>query len=332
MNVNFRVLSASTVPSNYSWDKGTPLANELKTLAYTSTNYTSGYSPALKVYFQNTSKLTNDYDILIYEWDFGDYYNTSLTLTQSSFKSDCFSNNFLLVNHTYIMPGKYNVKLTSKQIKQTSITKSISASVIKNEFIELKEIPPVAKIDCVTQPVYGFSPLTIRFSPQYCVSGSFPIERIDWDFNDGTEIKTITRYSQITGDSDLIFTNRFSQDPLDVRNYDIIHTFIRHNNDYPVFYPSLSCYASNTNTHDSCSTTIGPLFLSASPQTLNLVKTRNNTDGNLYIFDVNQTLSFQTNLSSEVNITIKTPPNKIRNAIKTENTEYIGNSGSNFLT
>ena len=119
---------------------------------------------------------------------------------------------------------------------------------------------------------------------------------------------------------------------MDVRNYDIIHTFVKHNNDYPVFYPSLSCYTSNTDTRDSCSTTIGPLFLSASPQTLNLIKTRNNVDGNLYIFDVDQTLSFQTNLSSEVNIQIKIPPNKIRNATKTENTEYFGNSGTNFFT
>ena len=355
MDVNFEVLSGITVSNDYVWDLGTPLSNKkYKKIAYSTTNYISGYAPALKVKFKNTSDPSVDYDNEVYEWDFGDYYSTTLkqTLTSKDY-----------VEHLYTMPGVYNVSLNLNQTKQTTVTKYLSGNKIKYQIIELKEVPPVAKIHCVTHPIYGYSPLTIRFSPQHCLQGSFPIDRIDWDFNDGSDIKTITRYSLLTGDESVIHTNKFSQDPLDVRNYDVIHNFIRSKDDYPVFYPSLTCYAASTNTSDSCATTIGPLILSAQPQTINLIKARNTSSGNLYAFNINHNTVFFTthfDLSStlpecnyqifntsneEYVVTFEDgyfttqrcvvssyiPKNRLRNGAGVENTGFTGNSGSNTL-
>lgn len=355
MDVNFEVLSGITVSNDYVWDFGTPLSKKkYKKIAYSTTNYISGYAPALKVKFKNTSQPSVDYDNETYEWNFGDYYSTTLkeTLTSKDY-----------VEHLYTMPGVYTVSLNLNQTKQTTITRYLSGIEIKNQIVELKEVPPVAKIFCVTQPVYGYSPLTVRLSPQYCLQGSFPIDRIDWDFNDGSDIKTITRYSLLTGEEFIIHTNKFPQDPLDVRNYDVVHTFVRGKDDYPVFYPSLTCYVASTNTSDSCATTIGPLMLSAQPQTINLIKARNTSNGNLYVFDVNQKAVFFTthfNLSSTMPecayenfntsndeyiatfendyfttqrcvVSSYIPKNRLRNGAGIENTGFTGNSGTNVL-
>lgn len=168
---------------------------------------------------------------------------------------------------------------------------------IKVGVVEVKEVPPIAGITCLTQPITGISPLTVQLSPSACKTGSFPIDRIDWDFGDGTPVKTITRYTE-NNSSDIIYTNRFVDDLLDVRNYDVTHTYTRTANSYSVFYPSLTCYSASTGTSDSCCTTIGPISLNA-PPSIELVKVRNTLKGNIYTFEANDNIVFCTDSISK---------------------------------
>jgi len=326
MKSDFEILSAITVPSNYTWDAGIPLQYKTTAIAYTNTQYASGYSPGLKVYFKNKTILNSDYDSLTYEWNFGDYYNlntNTLSLT---------SNDPITIVHLYTIPGKYNVSLKVTQTKQTTITTVFTSTHIKTQAIEVKEIPPIAKIHSITKPTYGVSPLTVELSPEFCKLGSFPIDRIDFDFDDGSEIKTITRYSLITSDPYITHTNTFTADPLDVRNYVLKHTFYRNKNTHTVFYPSLTCYSDNTDTSDSCCTTIGPLFLSATPVQINILKTRNSSKGNLYVMNVNDNLTFLTNsISATPEPRVNVPKNLFRDSYgECHNKKYQGNLGINY--
>ncbi len=209
----------------------------------------------------------------------------------------------------------------------------IEKDYIIQNFIEVKELLPVAGLYSVTQPTTGIFPFTVQLTPRTTKTGSFPIDRIDWDFGNNTPITTITRQGIQLGIIPLntIFTNIFSADPFDVRNYDIIHTYINDKNTYPVFYPSLTCYSANTNSSDSCCITIGPLqttpFLSAS---INLIKTKKTIDGNLYVFDIEDNLVFcTTNTSTSSVKDINIPKAKIRNTLN-QPVMYLGNPGTGY--
>ena len=171
-------------------------------------------------------------------------------------------------------------------------TETIEQTVIKTLYITVKEIPPVASINRVTTTV-GSSPLVVRLSPRNCISGSFPIDRIDWDFGDGSPIKTVSRYT-LPLDPETINTEFFISDPEDVRNIDVIHTYYRSKDTYPVFYPSLTCYSANTNTFDSCCITVGPISFNNSPSDLHLLKTRNTDKGKVFTFSQNNNIAFTT--------------------------------------
>jgi len=186
-----------------------------------------------------------------------------------------------------------NCTVTEAQFLDTIETNE--QTVIKPFCVEVKELPPVAEISCITTPT-GNTPHTVVLSPTGCQPGSFPIDRIDWDLGDGTPIITHTRYAPPSG-SNIIYNGKYSSDPEDARNYNIIHTYVRDSKTYPVFYPSLTCYSANTNTQDSCSTTVGPISLPDIPNT-NLVKVRNTVRGNLYAFDINNNIAFTTTVTT----------------------------------
>jgi hypothetical protein len=121
MTTDFIVKSGLTVLSDYTWDMGRPLeTNPTKVIADSRTDYVSGYAPALKVVFESvinnliygeksqplTSETRNPSGVYI--WNFGDYYNNNSNIAVL----DCRNT---LVEHTYILPGKYTVTLTNIQ-------------------------------------------------------------------------------------------------------------------------------------------------------------------------------------------------------------------------
>lgn len=212
-----------------------------------------------------------------------------------------------------------------------STLESSGRAIIRTNMIEVKELPPRAGMYCVTRPLTGISPFTVQLTPKSSKCGSFPIDRIDWDFGDGSPVKTISRYTATSGEK-VIFNNAFPFDTLDVRNYDVLHTYQRKIGSYPVFYPSLTCYSANTNTSDSCSITIGPVTLSAVSTQTHLLKTRNTLKGNLYTLDLNDNISF---FSTNENIKRKeiqptTPQNRLRDTFGAPPLGYFGNNGQNF--
>ena len=171
-------------------------------------------------------------------------------------------------------------------------TETIERSVIKQFIVEVKEIPPTAQMFSVSA-YFGTSPHTVRLSPRNCRPGSFPIDRIDWNFGDGTPIKTVTRYALPSG-VDVVNNQHFVSDPDDIRNIDVIHTYVRNKDTYSVFYPSLTCYSANTSTSDSCSITIGPISLPQKPAEFHILKTRNTLKGNIYTFSESNNIALAT--------------------------------------
>jgi hypothetical protein len=209
---------------------------------------------------------------------------------------------------------------------------TIEQTVIKNFLVEVKEKPPIAGMHCVTRPSGGISPLTVQLTPSLSLCGSFPIERIDWDFNDGSPIKTINRYTVNLSVTDLIYNDAFPLDPLDVRNYDVSHTYVKTKNSYSIFYPSLTCYSANTNTSDSCSIAIGPVSLSSVSTQTALLKNRNTIKGNLYTIDIGNNVGFFTTneISSSQIVSVNLPSNTIRDTYGQIPFDHYGNTGESY--
>lgn len=208
--------------------------------------------------------------------------------------------------------------------------------VRKSLIIEVQEIPPTAGITCLTRPLTGKSPFTVELSPKGCKSGSFPIDRIDWDFGDGSPILTVTRYSQNNFDNVIKkLPLALSADPDDVRNYNVKHTYTTDRGTYPVFYPSLTCFSANTNTSDSCCTIVGPVLADYQPLNAQVLKVRNTTKGNIYAFNIDDNIGFfttNTQLTSkalENKITLPSVP--VRDTFYAPNYNFSGNPGSDYL-
>lgn len=436
MQTNFYILCAQTVPENYTWDVGIPLDGSAATTTLTDSNtttttYVSGYSPGVRVVFQNASIPASGYDNIAYNWNFGDYYNDT-----NNFVSLCCIS---MVDHVYIMPGTYRVTLSLKQTRTVSqgvnndllcrgkygirwfwddlnstdqnpitwdqtrdkarfqkqwinetqcfqkhckswswqdlesinpvvwsvtqtggeleklwmyetndtvctitdasfldTTDAVEQTITTTEIV-VKEKPPIAGMYSMTRPITGYTPYTVRLTPRTTQCGSFPIDRIDWDFGDGSPIKTITRFASPSG-SDIVVNDNildpipFPNDPSDVRNFDVLHTYVVNKNTYPVFYPSLTCYSACTNTSDSCCITIGPISLSAQPTKTHLLKARNTLKGNIFTFNVGNNIAFTTTTpitSQTVNTIYNTPTTKLRDAYGTVY-NYFGNSGLTY--
>jgi hypothetical protein len=210
-------------------------------------------------------------------------------------------------------------------------------TVRKSLIVEVKEIPPTAGITCLTRPLTGKSPFTVELSPKGCKSGSFPIDRIDWNFGDGSPIVTITRYSQNNFENVIKkIPLALSADPDDVRNYNVTHTYVTDRNTYPIFYPSLTCYSANTNTFDSCCTIIGPILADYQPSNAQILKTRNTDKGNIYVLSLNENVGFFTTStkltsSSLQQDKITTPSAPVRDTFFAPNYDFFGNPGNDYL-
>jgi hypothetical protein len=64
--------------------------------------------------------------------------------------------------------------------------------------VEVKEIPPTAGMFCTSQILTGYTPYTITLTPRSTLCGSFPIDRIDWDFDDGSPLLTVVRQNTVS--------------------------------------------------------------------------------------------------------------------------------------
>jgi hypothetical protein len=212
-------------------------------------------------------------------------------------------------------------------------TLEVNEQVRVKTIVEVKEIPPVANITCITQPLTGITPFTVEISPSGCTPGSFPIDRIDWNFGDGTPIKTTTRYTTTIDTPDVVYTNVYPDDPADIRNYNVKHTYVRNRDSYAVFYPSLTCYSANTASSDSCCTTVGPILLTETPsENITLLKTRNTLKGNIYAFNINKNIAFFTEQNDNI-IKVTVPPNIPPTTLKNSSNiaqNYYGHAGINY--
>jgi hypothetical protein len=214
-------------------------------------------------------------------------------------------------------------------------TGKIEQTVTTTEIV-VKEKPPIAGMYCMTRPAAGYTPFTVRLTPRTTQTGSFPIDRIDWNFGDGSPIKTVTRFAPPSGAdivvNDILNPAAFPNDPDDVRNFDILHTYTVNRDTYPVFYPSLTCYSACTNTADSCCITIGPITLSSHPTETHLVKARNTLKGNVYTFNVDGNVAFTTTTltTAQSNIVAyNVPTTNVRDSYGALQV-YFGNPGTNY--
>lgn len=137
----------------------------------------------------------------------------------------------------------------------------VTEYVIEN-LVRVVEIPPVAFLTVNQGPTLSsrLSPHEVTLSPKYVKCGSFPIEKIDWDFGDGSPVVSQNRWVMNTNP---IFKENleYEADWKDPRTYDIKRKYTRTPVSGSVFYPSLTCYASSTHASDCAAGIVGPLSL-----------------------------------------------------------------------
>lgn len=174
-------------------------------------------------------------------------------------------------------------------------TNSSSYVVEKNLIIKILEVLPEAFLMAALpedrtrplQPVFEFaSPVTVKLTPRFTKSGSFPIERIVWDLGDGSPLLTQRRWAP-TLEPPFYFSGAIVEDMDDPRNFDIIYTYNRIPGSSFCFYPSITAYSSSTGTHDAAAVTIGPLnYNSFDPTRFKLLQNEITDDGKILMGQV----------------------------------------------
>lgn len=345
-HTTFSIISGTTVPNNYSWDNGTPFSSTsplVSTSILPVADTITGYSPGVKVYIENTSDptttITTNFTAIssLFVWDFGDYYNHA----NNTYSLGCTAN----VSHVYVMPGTYTITLTKYdtylQVNPLTNELEVKTNILgdssddnpyqSSNCVIVQEILPVANFYPVTSAI-GPAPHTVRLTARTTRSGSFPIEKIVWDFGDGTPQLTVSRYATAVNDF-LVKNNILSGDPADPRNYDPVHTYYRSYNTFPVFYPSITAYASSTNSLDSCSITIGPISLSSVSEKIKILKSSLTPKETFYALQVEDNVAFVKTLTSAptTTVTSTTPTNTLRNS-SNRTVSISGNPGTDYYT
>lgn len=125
MSSTFDIFSIKTVPSTYSWDKGTPnldfndFITELSACSAVSNNEGAveyvGYAPFVFVSLSSAPGNVSDNNLALRRVaDFGDYYNSeSNFITSPAFLNELFC-------HTYVMPGLYTIRLERTEYSEAS--------------------------------------------------------------------------------------------------------------------------------------------------------------------------------------------------------------------
>lgn len=245
----FHIISGLTHPSSYM-DNVTGYDSPSEN-AFNTSNFISGYSPNLTVYFRSSSE-PHSYPIEVWRWNFGDYYNelnnyVDISATDSDINTTYpeWDNNKegTYTSHTYVMPGYYDVTLCV----QASSSGTTSCKTLTS-IVYVEEIPPSA---CFTVSAFGQeSPLnissgsTVAFIASCTNAGSFPICRIDYDFGDNSSIYTVNR---------ILSSSVESTSASDPRNIIVTHVYTNTEADNMTIIPSITAYACNTQTSDSFS-------------------------------------------------------------------------------
>lgn len=138
------------------------------------------------------------------------------------------------------------------------VLSSSTQTAFKEAFIRVLEIPPTAYLK-VLETGELTSPAIVTLSPRETICGSFPIEKIVWDLGDGSPLLVQQRWSN-TLQEPFVFSGALSEDYQDPRNYDVKYTYTRTSGNFS-FYPSITAYASSTNTSDCAATILGPIKL-----------------------------------------------------------------------
>ena len=303
---NWGVLSACTVPGNYSNTHNIPSSSLLISDSIAG-SFISGYAPNLTVYFADSSTPgTNAVQSFI--WNFGDYYdqynNTAIYAVSGSAPS-----------HTYTIPGTYNVTYCVQP--NTTFSASCcarSATPSTSFYILVKEIDPNASFTISASASAGFfnsltgmSPFTVYANPCSIHLGSFDIGRIDYDFGDNSNIETVTRYPLLstTNNGTITYNSGLSiYDLNDPRNYIVPHQYV--SNIQQTYNISMTAYANNTNTASVCAigsaVTIQNNIVSVSSARRHLMKSRflNSNDDVVYVLEDGSTnTSFAVVLSGD---------------------------------
>ncbi len=125
MSATFDIFSVKSVPSTYSWDKGTPnvayqeFVTDLTACSTINENgdveYV-GYAPFMFVSLSSSpGQVSNSFLSLRRRANFGDYYNSSSNIvTMPTLSNELFC-------HCYIMPGLYSVKLERTEYIQAKV-------------------------------------------------------------------------------------------------------------------------------------------------------------------------------------------------------------------
>lgn len=317
----YEVASGETVVDNTCVDINGYNAyfDELSTMGFIS-----GYAPYMKVNFKNMSH-PHTFPISSYHWDFGDIYNEGpddiydptsnyYTIIASSVTQGRFSWNvppkelplwktdvsdLTAVEHTYIMPGKYNVTLTVKASNTGSEDTYSKYEILtdNNEYkyvVYVEEVPPecgmilagttpynmTSCISCIS----GAAPLTAYFAMTGFKVGSFPICDVKWQFGD--HIETFSRYPVISSTSQGLSVIN-PQEPISA-----IIPWVFNPTTEQTYDIGLTAIVCNTNTtldcnHDQKTGIIIPI-LNQKISNFELLKSRIDENGNLiYIFNDN---------------------------------------------
>lgn len=206
-------------------------------------------SPCVSVPFQ----------ITIWDWNQHECTSTSTTYTPLSWVSieceTCLGKTWNQIK---------SVDLEVECVESPYVVVPLVTEYKIENLVKVEEISPVAFLEVQQDPNFNnrISPHTVRLSPKYVRSGSFPIEKIEWDLGDGSPTITQRRWSNNT---DPVFAENFEYDVdwKDPRNFDLVHTYIRTPESGPTFYPSLTCYSSSTHLNDCAAGLVGPLKLNS---------------------------------------------------------------------
>ena len=165
---------------------------------------------------------------------------------------------------------------------------AFNGDTAKTAKIRVLEIPPVAYLSAA-KTMGTESPITVHLTPRFVKAGSFPIEKIVWDFGDGSA--PIERHRrQKSFASPFLYNGALSADPFDPRNFDVQHVYKKTSNTEDSFYPSITAYASSTGTTDCVSLCVGPITSkSIDSQEITLLQTQLTPNGIVYLGEFENT-------------------------------------------
>jgi hypothetical protein len=270
--LDVNVISGITVPSTYSDTNNSSryIPTVVSTPYHIVNEYLSisGYAPNLTVRVSGLA-IPRSLPLSAVVIDYGDPFDDSPT-AYSIERVDVPTQGWPIWNgityitgdHTYTMPGVYDLSIYAKTREptvstRTSATSANCADLVKNFVVVVHEIPLTA---CFTFgpsanlfnniPVSGVSPVTVYFNPSCTQTGSFPICKIVWDFGDGSDLVTISRYVS-TSFTNIINSSAYDLDINDPRNIIVYHDYsISNNIECSTYVATMTAFACNTDSYD----------------------------------------------------------------------------------